>query len=358
MAAQTKKVDIAAVMGGSIADMEAMHQKHKTDTTTGRQTMPPGISRGITDLYDVRFAVYENGDNRGKPYVMISTVADSPETHKGVRVKGQRLNFMFNLFDTLDKKTLDGEPRSKEINYSEFMATMRGSYGVVTKDIAKFTDWERVFAALLAKKPRPRSFFSTREGKPRNPGETPPVFAELTGECKEVKVVDQAAAFTQTPPLNGVHPTAEVAVAGGEVVEANGHSEGESGTVQTGDIDYAATVAQADQGDMSAIATLTDTARAAGWTDEEIEAATWAEVAEMCQNAKEPEPEVATKTPEPEESVPKVKETFNYTFKAGGKPKQVKVDKVDKKAKTVDLTDLTDKAKKYQAVPWSKLSPI
>lgn len=355
MPADVRKTNLLNKMAGRVAKA---HEQHKNDETKfGMQDLPSGIKGGLARLVMAKIDEYDEdkkqGQKKGDLYAVFRGIVLSPDTHGGVRTKGQGAMVSIPLCDT--KKMKDGQEVviPFEENWGKFLNELR-KFGIDTARMPH-TAVDGVLLALQNQKPVFR--FSTRGWVPpattKDPNPKEMVFTDFDGIVsaeEEATVGHSAPDAGFAAPLNTVDSN-----------DAPAANEPEQPADE--DFDLAAEAEKAEQGDMSAIELMKDKARAVGLTEEEIDNSTsWmtqgegTSLQELIEaksseggEASEPEPE-----PEPVWE-PKVGGVCNYTIKAGGKVHQVKVEKISIKDKTADLVNLADK-KKILKVPFSKLS--
>ena len=82
------------------------HEKVKgEDTDFGSGSgLPPGIQGGLAQLADIKISEYKTGDNKGQLFFRAAGTVLTPESHIGVRCKGQFTSIMEPLCDTPGRK--------------------------------------------------------------------------------------------------------------------------------------------------------------------------------------------------------------------------------------------------------------
>lgn len=292
MASQQTTASIFAQLGerGRKAHAAAKDKPVEYD----QQDLPPGIIGGIAQLVKVGAATYKEGTKTaGKPYIQFTWVAKFPVAHNGAPVSGTQFRMRYDLFDTPDRKTLDGRPRQFEDNYADFVNELKK----LNVDVSKMTfDTVPGILDILSQK-KPHSKFHTRgwtpAPTPENPKPATRSFPEMDGYCDPpgalpgLPATSANAAAAQhvddeTPPVADVVEQDDIQPDGGPPLEPP-HVATASGD---GEDDVAGLVAAAKSADEKvytpAQRRLEELAKEAGYSDDEVtNAADWDAVAAM-----------------------------------------------------------------------------
>jgi hypothetical protein len=146
--------------------------------------------------------MYDSGDSKGKPYVLLMGVAKTPEEHDGVRVAGQLVGpFMFPMCDT-PKRTIGLQklPGSFRNWYGWMLDHVGRLLGVKSMESVPFEQVDGILDHL--QKEKPHFNFSTNKGKDRQDPKDPKktieggVFTNLLGRCEYNGQVDVEASVS------------------------------------------------------------------------------------------------------------------------------------------------------------------
>ncbi len=352
-------------------ELDTAVQKHRTDETNyGLTRLPPGIVNGVAQLTSVKFDTYKTGANKDHYYFQARGVVLQPYEVivEGAPMKVQGLQTMVQLA-CCSTKDSNGKVTPIADNVAKVLNEMRKLAGDDFTKGATGANLEALGKAL--EKARPFFKFSTSVRKAR-PGTTDSdgVWENWNGYTEytppsangRASTVDQ----TGTPEITDEEPPTEFNEFGG-----------------SGSDDLLSLGAAADAGDGAAAKKLTDMARAAGMTDEEMEAPdlpNWTALAEHLASTatgEEGEPETVEEVAEPEpeateEAPPKPGEVMKFQQmdprtgkpplgkdKKPVKPINVTIVSVDEDNKTVVLKSMTKgadgKALLYKDIPWTRL---
>jgi hypothetical protein len=151
MPSGTGKSSFAAMVGDAGKKAHAAHIKDPLPSGD----LPENVKGGVAQLKTVTVSKYENGDNKGKPYVRLAYVATFPEhTEGGERVAGRQFSEMFNMFGRSGKNfglNFQSVPDTFENRYAAFLARLKGSFEI--SESVTFDQIDQVLAALQSKKP-------------------------------------------------------------------------------------------------------------------------------------------------------------------------------------------------------------
>lgn len=188
----TTKKSVLAGHFGAAPDLAKKVAQDTTLPSAGFQDPPPGIkaSEGRAQFDEVKFDVFKQGDNEGKPYAMFTGVILEPEeftympTMKGkviegaepitVKTAGMQTRIMINMHDQQIKSGPKmGQTKTKEDCALEVAAHMR-ALGADTSKIRQISDLEDIAENLTnfaRDKSTPIYFsFSTSVRKAQNQG--------------------------------------------------------------------------------------------------------------------------------------------------------------------------------------------
>jgi hypothetical protein len=377
------------------AKAEQVHNEVRGNATTyGFVNLPPGISGGVAELKECKIREHESGDLKGELYAYFVGIALTPDFHRGVKVRGQRVTLMVSLCDTPKRKIKDptapsGErPRMFRDNYADFLNELR-RFGKETKGLA-FGQIEAVCFAL--EKAHPCFHFSTKGWTPKataqNPSPSEMVFTQFDGKCERPVIAADPGSHTrdrssegpssggmmQQPPPAPPPPVAPpTQVQGnGEVPPnppqappaADGFYEFQE-PPQGEDLDELARKAR--EKNETAQKDLERVALAAGVTQEEFDRApTWSQCVSMIRLRREEKRMAAeSESQEGEDSFePQLTYTYLYrspdpqTGKASKKATQHTVTDIDARAKTVTLKSLDGKETIHSGVSWEDLETV
>ncbi len=374
-----------AVAGGLAKALGSLGAKavkeHANDPTSyGNVQLPPGITSGVAQLTKCYFDKHKDGPNQGKYFFRAAGVVVEPKEveHNGqvVPVAGQQTSIIVGIYDV----QRNAGTVTVDMQIANVLNEMRKLGGQQFTEGAGVEDLEQLAATLQESQPYFR--FSTSQGKPTpqypNPrtfenwhgskgleNYTPPddgdAVQDDTPEQPTSPPPPQPPAAKQQPKATTAAPAKQQPAAKGKAApkspppppEPEPEPDGPEYT-DGGDID--ALLASASDGDDTAQASLKEMAVAAGYSEDEVDAAaSWDDVVGMIREPKQGDAEPAAE----EEFAPKVDEVYNYApvdpkTKKAGKPVECEVTAVNAKAKTCDLKNLTTKAA-YKAVPFDKL---
>lgn len=291
--------------------------------------LPPGIRGGIAKLTECKFGIYDKGDNKGQFFFMgMGSVVEPSEGPNGEPIRG--LFTSTSPMPCCETKTRDGTVTSELDNLKKVQDVLK-LLGAAPESIDTAEGMESTAAALKQSPPYFR--FSTSAGKVTDEYPTPRTWHNWQG----VKGIE-----------NYVPPDVV-----GEAQQDNSPQAPETQSTPSAngegfDLDALTTAADAD--DMGAKKKLTDLAKEAGVSENDVTGAeNWAAVAELIQKA-------STKPSTP--YVP-VKDTIClYTPPGKRKAIECNIDIVDKKSNQATLLNNDDKKTLYKGVPWAEMSAV
>lgn len=363
---------------------------HKSDETkvSAFGDLPAGIEGGVAQLLECGFFEIDKGKtNAGKIYFRATGIVQTPErvtvrdeetgTVQVVKVAGKRTTIMENLFDTLEssgRKTID-EHVAWILNQLRLLA----GDDIATKISAD--NIEQV-CALLAKA-KPYFEFRTWKGKKATSGKykdkEPRVQHTWLGKCEKPDMDageaqedgDDSGSLPDDGSedhVNGAAEEAEAAPAKPKRGKGKGKAAEEVAFDEFKDLKSLLT--KAKKNDVDAGDKLRELALEKGFTEEDVDAASWDEVYKMIvegkpDDARDDEPQDADdeldfgdddESQEPEVKIPEVGEVVNYKGKKDSKPSKWEVVKVDEDSETVILRSKVDRKKGLKDIPWADLS--
>ncbi len=307
----------------------------------------------------VKWDIYKPGHKyAGKPFVVFSAIAISPNEHSGKPVKGKRVNQTISLCDTPDRKT-NSIPRTQADNWAEMLNELR-KLGVETTDIGA-DDIEGIFEVLQAE--QPKFEFSTRGWTPAPTAAKPKpdemTFVQYDGLVEGDWNVNPAAG---TDDSSG--SVEETAIPPGKATPtATTSSEEISNDGEEPDLVALAAMAADDQ---TARDTITAEAEKVGISTEQVAAAdSWEQVVEMIVAALEGGDEVPADESAAAAPSHTVGGVFKYKILNTKTKKKVATDveilTTDEAAQTATVKRLDDNKtviganKKALAIKWSEL---
>lgn len=324
---------------------------HKGDETTfsGGGDLPAGIEGGVARLSECGFKQIAAGkQNAGEFMFWAVGIVVAPKTFQGLHVEGGRTTVMETMC-----ATPKAQGRKTVEEHLAWVLNELRKLGVDTTGM-ELTDLESTCKALAESQPYFK--FRTWKGEPTKAYPNPRTNHQWGGVIENYE-----------PSEGGAEAAVEDGTAG-EGEEAGEAAEGEEGGEEG--VDYAALGEAADGGDQEAAATLTDAAKEAGWTDDNLSSvSSWSEVATaLAEGAGPPEggdegAEAGGEEWEPEKGQvykfkPQVKGPGGKMV-AGKKEVECEVTAVDKAKKTVALKSMADGGKtKYPGVKWDSLIVI
>lgn len=314
--------------------------KRKADETKfpGGGDLPAGIEGGVAQLVAAKLDIHKDGTNKGKVYMYLAGVVQSPEFHEGQKVQGRRTNKTIGLYDKPGGK-------SQEEQVATALNEMR-KLGVDTKTL-QLDDWETALLAL--EQAAPYFLFRTWKGPKQTTGpfkdREPQVQQDWKGKIDnyvpgETVVVDDHSGDTAGDGDGGDGGD------GSDTVAAGGD-----------ETDWLALAAQADPPDDDAETqqVITDACKAAGLDPMAYQ--TWKEAAEALIAAQSgggaapaaPAPSGASEPWKPREG-----DFYQYRPKGARKDIDVEVTKVF--ASTCNVKKVSDQSI-IRAVPYDDLDP-
>lgn len=361
MAAVKQTGTLLSALGANVTEIKKAHEAAKdAPISWGMQNLPPGINGGIAELKTVEWNKFKtdakNVHHRNQPYVLFRGIAKIPKEHNGCPVEGLGVMQTIPLCNQPDRKGPTGEPKTVQDAWAELLNELK-KFGVDTSTTTP-NEIEGILAGLQEQKPLFR-------------------FSTISYTPKPTALRKEPTAMTITNFLGLYEPNGDGAVPGeephGEVGSpADSDTVDNSAVVNGGDPNADGALddqllelgVAADGGDEPAIATLTATALAAGWTEEQlIEADSWSEIAAALLS--QADDAAAAAKVEPKKGLvfkyqvidPKTNEPALNKLKKPVAPVQVEITQVDKKNNTVTALNLVDRKTVYKLVPWNSLLP-
>lgn len=360
---------LLAKVGGQIDKAIKEHAGAEPDVG-GQMRLPPGIPSGVAQVVKVTFGEYKSGPNKDKLYCLFQAAVHTPKKHVH---NGQEYDLagaqMTKSMPICETRTQGNPPKVTTIQQNaQIVEDWMKTFGIDKGLFAQgFTALET--GAKLLTQVKPFFRFSTQV-KPgvKNPDGTTK-YEEGVWENWHGRVDDFNPEDHEAPAIEET-ATAE----SGDGGKDGGGSQTAAGGEYRDDADLDSLVERAkddsaDKADDSAEATerLTEMAKAAGYSDDDIQAAAgWDEVKELILNPKTADEGAAPS--EPEEFKPVKGNVYDYypfdpkTKKPAKKPTEVEVLSVDPKTETATLKDLTTKrtvtdpkTKAALKVQWSEL---
>lgn len=298
--------------------------------------LPSGINDGVAKLVDVKFGVYQSGDNKGETFFMARAVCVAPETYNGVKCVGKSTMIMEALCDT---------PRSKARptleDHIDWMYNELRKLGVDTEEIDP-EDLEVVFKDLI--EASLYISFETWGG----------------GTYKDQQGVERKSSVRHN--WNGLvdfdaNESMDSGVEDDEPIEQKEEEQEEQEEQSSSDemeVDELTELgAKSDEEDADAQIALTSRADAVGVDVTDAQYADWAAVAEAVRAAEagDGQEEEASGSDNWE---PAVGDLYLFKPPRARAAVKVKVTKVLKRAKTVDLTNEAT-GKTYIGIAWDSL---
>jgi hypothetical protein len=313
MAQKTKSV--LAKYGDRVRKAVTPHKDDETKIGAGGD-LPPGIDGGVAQLVDIKFGLFQKGDNEGEAYFMAQGVVVSPDDYKGMRTKiGPEA-----MCDTPSKtrKTTDD-------HVSWVMNEMR-KLGLKT---AEYDDGDLEEMAAILKEAKPYFRFRTWRPDPTPEFPSPRTFEDWRGVCEWQD--------DGSDPVEDKSP------------EAPEEQETETATASWEADDLEAMGEAASAGDTDAMAELSRRAKAAGLNPDDIE--TWEETAELVGKAEASNGEEAETDDAP---LPEKGEVYNYQPPKSKKTVEVEIVAVNAEKRTVSAKSLDD-GTVYKGVSFDEL---
>jgi hypothetical protein len=326
MAAQTAKGTLAAALGQKA---RSAYDKSKNDPIDyGR--LPVGINNGVAQLVMAKWGLFENGNNKGKPFVTFQGIAKTPLEHNGQKVEGRRVSMTVGIHDDPTRK-VQGEPATFANRLALVMNEIK-KLGIEGMSESNIDDLEGYLGVL--EQTKPHFSFTTRGWTPtptrENPSPAEVCITEFHGACE--------------PSENGA-PAAEAGV--------QDNTGSDEATAETGGDEQVATDLPEDPDELAALAMeggndeaeakLEELAAAAGVPEEDVtKAADWNAVAELIKAAYAG----AEGGDEQVSAEPTKGQVVSYKIADPKNPKKSKLTKceitsVNTKAGTVTLKNLT-----------------
>ena len=290
MPVQTYQSTLAKRLGQKVV---AAHTEHKDKPVdTGDMRLPGGIKGGIAQLNKMYIGQYKpdvkDESKRGQEFLRVSGVVKTPKAHDGVTCEGLVTSVIVPLCDEPARGKRDAKTFAD--NWAEFQNTFQ-LFGVDPPNVDNIADGDKRAAAIMSyyqasmtalMQRKPHFNFSTREWTPPALPEqeqgTPMLFETWHTECQYNGVVDPLAGVSLpaqelqpepfTEPPSGVPQTPTAAPttedSSDEIVALVELVMADPNRLTEAISDEAA----------QAVARLTELAKAAGATDDQITAAT------------------------------------------------------------------------------------
>lgn len=282
--------------------------------------LPEGIEGGVAILVDCKVGKYEKGDQKGESYFYAAGTVVSPAEHGGVKIEGLRTSIMEPLCDTPQRTS-----RPKLADHIDWVLNELKKLGVSAEAIAGIRsedDLKAVCAALKQAKPSFR--FRTWKGQATKEFPNPRVNHEWKGA------------------------TAAVSAPAEDVTD----NSGEAGAGDADENDPAALGVAADNGAEGAAEKLSELAKAAGFSQKQIDGAeSWTALGKEVAEASGGEDNSAEGNGE---WTPGKGDIYLYKPKGARKPQECEVTAVFEGNRTCNVKSMDD-GKMYKTVSWDAL---
>lgn len=343
------KVKKGVLAGFDLSKEIAAHAKETT--TAGLIKLPSGITNGIAKVQECYFALGENGEMKGKPYLRAMAVVIEPEYIGTRRIAGLQTSIVIPCCET--------SKASKDENVDRCFKMLRSLAGETsTASVKTGSDLEALAAAIMKVGPY-TAFTTTMSPKTFNPDGTVKYDERVWENWQGNKGLEK---YVPPTPVNGTalsvtnDRSATVAtLSQDEHTEQPPPSDPSMEYREDSDLDSLGD--RADAGDPEAIEQLRDYAKEKGISEATVnDAKDWVSVVAMLKGGSSDNSD----QPDTVDWTPSVGDEVGYAppgKKPGTKLKVMvcEVTSVLESGQTVNLISKVDKKIKFKAIPWSEL---